>query len=312
MKPYGEDNVFILKTIEERLVPGLANKKFQQEVQANRDLPEHERIVPLLTAFKHRGKYYQIFPRAGAHSLNYIWESYSPSGVSQKGTAIAHWYSTKWLVNECCGITAALMTSHGLDGQDRLRKPPSLLHADIKSENIFCFVAPEARETKLLLKLADFGEAKRISPGVPLIANQIAHITTYRPPEHSPGMVITLNYDIWCLGCLFIDFVTWAVLGCAGIDLFREARVDEQDHPAATEVPGQLIEDVFFKRVLKFPNQMALPQVPLSGTGLDVDFETDAWPRPGTEQSTCVQVCSRVKDSVDTVGGAHTYTLTQF
>lgn len=295
--------MFVLKTIEERLVPGLANKKFQQEVQANRDLPDHERIVPLLTAFKHRGKYYQIFPRAGAHSLHYMWESYNPSGVNQQGIAVAYWYSATWLVNECCGVAEALMTTHGLDGRHQRRGSPSLLHADIKSDNIFCFTVTEAHETKLFLKLADFGEARRTSPEMPLNANQIAHITTYRPPEHSPGRLITLTYDIWCLGCLFLDFVTWAISGCAGIDSFREARVDEQDDPAATENPGQLIEDVFFKRVLERPSYKTPLEVTLAGTGRSWDTKVNPWPGQATEQPPRVQVQSEVKDSVDMVSG---------
>lgn len=151
-----------------------------------------------------------------------------------------NWYTDAWLVEQCLGIASALVSIHGpLDhGSGELRR---LLHADIKPENILCFRDP-ASVGPPVLKLADFGEAKFIESGVPLKASKVAHVLTYRPPEHSPQGVITLNYDVWCLGCLFLDFVTWAILGQEGIDNFRADREDEGNDSV------QLAEDTFFRR----------------------------------------------------------------
>lgn len=152
----------------------------------------------------------------------------------------AHWYTDGWLVQECLGIASALAATHGFD-DDRRDAAKVLLHADIKPENILCF-RNSGSDIPVRLKLADFGEAQVFEPSNPLSANRVAHVMTYRPPEHSPGRLLTLNYDVWCLGCLFLDFVTWAILGQDGVDSFSSVREDEQSHS------GQLIEDTFFKR----------------------------------------------------------------
>lgn len=234
--------VFALKTFEQRLAPNLSRRRFQQEIEANLQAPKHDRIVRLLTAFTHRERSYILFPYANEISLEKLWRSYAPPGVVQDSSeaVVANWYTDGWLIRECLGIASALAAIHGL-GDDRPNDMKALLHADIKPENILCFRNPGSA-APVVLKLADFGEAKMIDPDVPLKASKVAHVMTYRPPEHSPQNTITLNYDVWCLGCLFLDFVTWAILGQDGIDYFSSVREDEQSGS------GQVIEDTFFKR----------------------------------------------------------------
>ncbi|KAG6358297.1 hypothetical protein INS49_014181 [Diaporthe citri] len=246
-----KDNVFALKTFEQRLVPGMSEDRFRHEVDANLDAPKHERIVRLLTAFSYREKFYLVFPLATEGSLEKLWKSYIPEGIDQPEqpapARVAHWYSDEWLIGECLGIAEALLATHTLPG-DHPEGTSGLLHADLKPENILCFPKSEPGKPSIVLKLADFGEAKRVKPNVDLKAGKVAHVKTYRPPEHSTGNIITLKYDVWCLGCLFLDFVTWAILGQDGIDSFNDRREGEEDEVAVTENPRQVIEDTFFKR----------------------------------------------------------------
>lgn len=237
----GDDQAFALKTFEQRLAPGLSEERFDHEVKANLQAPRHERIVRLLTAFKYRERSYILFPYANEISLEKLWRSYAPPGVVQDSSEAvgANWYTDDWLVRECLGIASALAATHGFDG-DRHNAANVLIHADIKPENILCFRNPGST-TPVVLKLADFGEAKVFEPSNPLRANRVAHVMTYRPPEHSPGSPLTLNYDVWSLGCLFLDFVTWAILGQGGVDSFSSVREDE--HSGSEQV----IEDTFFK-----------------------------------------------------------------
>lgn len=227
-----------MKTFDQRLAFGLSREKFEQEVEANSEAPKHDRIVRLLTAFSYGERFYILSPFAKEGSLEKLWKNYAPD---------ASWYSDEWLVRECLGIAEALMATHGFSG-GLTEETNGFLHSDIKPGNILCFSNVDLDKPCIVLKLADFGEAQRLKSNVDLKASRVAHVKTYRPPEHSSGNIITLNYDVWCLGCLFLDFVTWAILGQAGIDSFSRDRENEQYESAVTENPGQIIEDTFFKR----------------------------------------------------------------
>lgn len=244
----GQDSVdsFALKVFDEEVVPGLAEDRFQREIHANQYLPKHHRVVPLLSAFKHRGKFHLLFPWADGGNLREMWRSYDPAK-----TDTTPWYSDKWLIEESFGLADALAVVHGQHIQ--LPQTNALLHADIKPDNILCFSNGNSSHPGMFLKLADFGEAKEVEPGTALKPREhgVVHVKTYRPPEYSANADIFPNYDVWCLGCLFMEFVTWAILGWPGVQAFCKSRESEQDDDEVTEVPEQLTEDVFFKRVGK-------------------------------------------------------------
>lgn len=245
--PQDKTNVFALKTFEQRLAHDLSESRFRREVTANIKVRQHDRIVSLLTAFRYRERFYIVFPLATEGSLDRLWKAYVPRGVAPAQALIADWYSDKWLVGECLGIAEALLATHD-SVEVGHGAANGFLHADIKPENILCFSnISESGRRSIVLKLADFGEAKRVKSG--LTARAMAHVVTYRPPEHSPGNAITLQYDVWCLGCLFLDFVVWALFGQDGVESFAQDRGEEPDEAAVTENPGQIIQDTFFKNV---------------------------------------------------------------
>lgn len=300
----GNENIFAVKTFEPRLAPGLARAKFKQEVEANLDAPEHDRVVRLLTAFSYRERFYLLFPFADGGSLEQLWRSYIPSGVVHEPTqaTVADWYSDEWLVSECLGISEALMATHGLNG--RPEETNGLLHADIKPGNILCFLDMSLDKPYIVLKLADFGEAQRLKPNVALKASRVAHVKTYRPPEHSPGNNITLNYDVWCLGCLFLDFVTWAIFGQDGIESFSTTREDEPDDPEISEHPGQIIEDTFFKRVRKPPGSSLWKRISLGYKKKLKVKSGQATTRYSLWVDSNVEIATCLKDGVISVSGS--------
>lgn len=216
-------------------------------------MPQHDRIVPLLAAFEHQGRYSLVFPWASGQSLHDLCNKFDPVYL-QGERETCTWFSHHWLLGECFGLADALAHVHGLAGEGNRREAgQAQIHADLKLENILCFApAPGDPDTGFVLKLADFGEAKSVDQDgtVQLEAGrQVAHIKTYRPPEWSENGHITLTYDIWCLGCLFLDFVTWALLGYAGVQEFQSARQEDQEAPELTGDLGQIFEDTFFRRV---------------------------------------------------------------
>ena len=92
-------------------------------------------------------------------------------------------------------------------------------HGDLKPENILWFGDSEDGEG--CLKISDFGEAElnsRASKSGP--RERLANSMTYRPPECDlQPKIIRQSYDIWCLGCVYMEFVTW-MLG--GVELWQE------------------------------------------------------------------------------------------
>lgn len=279
----------------------MSQDRFLQEVKANL-AARHDRIVRLLTAFSYREQFYLIFPLAGEGSLEKLWKSYVPGGINQQSTPAraAYWYSDEWLLGECLGLAEALLATHELNAGS-LGGTEGLLHADIKPENILCFPGSDLSNPSITLKLADFGEAKRVSSNVELTASKVAHVKTYRPPEHLTGNVITLNYDIWCLGCLFLEFVTWAVLGQNGLDAFVEKRQEEKDDSAVSKNPAQIIEDTFFKRVKGDPSPFILKRLHWGGKRTMEVEQGRATTTYSLWAASHVNITSRVKDSVVSV-----------
>lgn len=241
-----------MKTFEETLVPGLKEDRYARELKANYHAPHHDRIVPILAAFKHRRNCYLILPWADGGSLLNMWETFSPLHIAtHEDNQPATWCSDSWLLDECIGITGALTATHGLT-DDTGPGYGRQLHADIKPENILCFFSEGESGQSLTLKLADFGEAMRIDDGVEIDEEALPHTKTYRPPENSPFGLITCKYDVWCLGCMFIDFITWYLEGSNGVESFRIAREQEGDDIVYVEADEpEIIEDIFFRRVRK-------------------------------------------------------------
>ncbi|KAI0146356.1 kinase-like protein [Xylariaceae sp. FL1272] len=224
-------NHFILKTFRDPLDTEDARSDFEAEWRANRQAPRHDRIVSLLCAFEFRNGYHLIFPLAPERDLRSVWE--------KKESANVPGYSTRWLLNECVGIAEAVAAIH---------EPQSLLvHLDIKSANILCFESRTEGQVSLKLKLSDFGISRTLDE---LQKHGVGESTvTYSPPELEFGDDILLKYDVWSLGCLYLEFITWAFYGVQGVSDFSKRRLDELDDKRTSHVKGINKADRFFKRL---------------------------------------------------------------
>lgn len=298
------NDVFALKTFDEAFPPALAKKRFKKEVDANRNAPRHRRVVPILSAFEHRKRCHLILPWADAGSLVDIWSDYSPIHVMEtigNGSKPATWCSESWLLGECMGIVDALAATHGLTG-DAQPGSSRQIHADVKAENVLCFFASDSTGTRSpTLKLADFGEALRIDEGarVRVKAGMVAHTKTYRPPEHAQLEImgegsIGFNYDIWCLGCLYLDFITWFLDGWKGVRSFSAAREDEGDDESIVEAEGRVIEDTFFRKA----KRTRIPSIKMGCRSKSIIKSGQLATRSSLWMTTSVKIEQRVKESV--------------
>jgi len=100
-------------------------------------------------------------------------------------------------------------------------------HGDINPGNILWFADGSTNNAKLdgTLKIADFGQAELNSSRSRTRPRSVANTMTYRPPECDiQPSIIRQSYDIWCLGCVYLEFVTWMLGGARMLTTFGEKR----------------------------------------------------------------------------------------
>ncbi|KAI0521589.1 kinase-like protein [Xylaria bambusicola] len=295
----GEEYDFALKTFKDS---ALSSVDFQEELQANQQVPRHDRIVPIHAALKYRQKFHFVLPFASGGNLEELWETYSTN--NSPGSKPATWYSSQWLLTECLGIAESLAATHKpstvLEHGAQHILPPQL-HADVKPRNILCYGTPTG---SFYLKLADFGVTRKVDENSLVKVREVPHTKTYRPPEYDVEDNISLNYDVWCLACIYLEFVTWAVLGGSEKEEFGKSRVEERHDPLpTTDQRGETLEDTFFKTCIK-----RSPWYDVSGFKIRIEnqIKETTTKRKMTDECTLriirgnISISCKVKDSVTT------------
>ncbi|KAK7460264.1 serine/threonine protein kinase [Colletotrichum acutatum] len=221
---------FALKITDKEHTTKAAETSFMDEIAANQRTT-HPRITPLLSAFKHRKRYYLLFPWADGDSLYDLWRKHDLHHESIE--RCPSWYSVRWMIDQCYYIADALATVHGYDSREGGHSSEAQLHLDIKPENVVCF------------RKSENGKVSNSSTR----PTQKAETKTYRPPERDlERYAVDESFDIWCLGCLFLDFITWAVEGWSGVESFSEKRLQETDEIDVDLEFPPVLEDTFFKK----------------------------------------------------------------
>ncbi|KAK8081322.1 kinase-like domain-containing protein [Apiospora saccharicola] len=188
---------------------------FQHEVkQLNRFGGHSERhLVLLLASFQQNSNLYFLFPHAEC-DLSRFWTE------KQKNPKPGAGYM-KWVSQQLYGLIKAVMRIHsGLEDFDRSAtlNPSRVMHygrhGDIRPDNILWF--RKTTDTFGILVLSDMGlstfnrdNSKSNQP----VKNE-NRIPVYHPPESvlKDGR-INRTFDVWSLGCLFLEIVAWALGG---------------------------------------------------------------------------------------------------
>ena len=206
----------------------------------------HDHVLYLFATFELQKSYYLILPWAECDLSDY-WRKKRMWG----GTTNHHPEQLKWMAEQCAGIAEALCEVHNHitnykstlvkrypSAKKIPRATPSRksrrtlsanlleryqfygVHGDIKPSNILWFPSNNGLGT---LKIADFG-ASDFSPSDSDSLRQsgmVSSTASYRPPEDDrpkdqelPESINSLaNPDIWALGCVYLEFITWYVGG---------------------------------------------------------------------------------------------------
>ncbi|KAF3765539.1 kinase-like protein [Cryphonectria parasitica EP155] len=198
---------------------------FEQEVNALKRFSgkTHRHLVTLLATFEQREQYHMIFPWADC-DLDHYWSNVEPNPDWGDVDLI------RWLSKQCLGIMEAVSIIHNpshLQSDKRFGR-----HGDIKAENILWYGSGPRSSTRNndrgILVISDLGltainsdKSKSMQPNTGLKTTP-----SYRPPECDiKGGTISRAFDIWTLGCLYLELLCWLLKGSQGKKKFDGERM---------------------------------------------------------------------------------------
>lgn len=197
--------------------------------------PHLVKLILTMETIEDDKKFYLMFPYANGN-LRGFWHSKNP----HSGDPLYVTYSS-WVARQCRGLVAALHILHDLrkvsvgdssaepDQSDRYHG----IHGDIKPENLLWYENwngyADAHHNLGVIQLADFGITTVHGPETVSEVKVKAHTKTYSPPEVELGYTVGRSFDIWGLGCVFLEFLLWLIKGNARktTDEFLNARKKE-------------------------------------------------------------------------------------
>ncbi|KAK8139414.1 hypothetical protein PG984_002794 [Apiospora sp. TS-2023a] len=206
----------------------------------------HENLIGISFGFFQKKRCYLVFPWANGN-LRDFWRDKYPDPDSA-GTPDR---LSKWILSQCLGLLHGLELIHNNGSRSGLGVQGAATygtHGDLKPENILWFIG----QSKLdeiqdlgLLKISDFAGTQfhRKSSKSRVNWNELHTTDTYQAPETTTDYMVGQGYDLWSLGCVFLEFITWYIAGWEGVDNFSKARsVDNDPSDAPIDSNDTLIQ----------------------------------------------------------------------
>jgi serine/threonine protein kinase len=163
----------------------------------------HNHLVTLLATFTFHKRHYFLFPYA-----EYALDRYRKYKERNPKMAIG---AVRWVAKQCSEIKAGIDAIHepppmSLQGPDEKKYGR---HGDIKPDNILWFST--SSDPKGILDISDMGLS---ALNLEKSRSGLARYDIPRVPGHTPPECdvrdgkISRAYDIWTLGCLFLELLT--------------------------------------------------------------------------------------------------------
>ncbi|KAF1957935.1 kinase-like protein [Byssothecium circinans] len=156
---------------------------------------------------KNSNHYYVIFPWADGGDVREFWR--------QRDTGDRTPQLMLWSFQQMLGVTSALVALHGLNCR----------HGDLKPENLLHFHEGEEGT----MKIADLGVSRVHDKGT--LDRDPGTMTRATTPSYEAPEVIlpqdkarARRYDVWSLGCIFLEFTVWLLYGNEAVEAFEKAR----------------------------------------------------------------------------------------
>jgi serine/threonine protein kinase len=210
-----------------------------------------------------------LFPWAEGGSLEDLMSK--PSTDLLKDYSLTEKEFVRWVAIQCRGLIAALGTIHDTrikhshssqDGDPIDQHKDFGIHGDIKPANILHFSQETVHCRLGNLKVADFGLITFHTRASRTMINRhsaYAASQTYRSPEHDIGYFMSKKVDVWALGCVFSELMTWVILDGDARKDYQQERTKESSFSGATKNKGQWREDSFFVKHIQKKKRVARP-----------------------------------------------------
>lgn len=237
LKNQQETRFFAVKRLNSR-----STEAFKKEVEMLKRFSGdfHPHLISLLATYELKGQYYLVFPLAGGDLSDY-WKTIMPNPPFQTDTV-------RWVAEQCEGIADGLVKIHNYRTSDfanhaaRHEKRYGR-HGDLKPENILWFHDDDGGTLKISdFGLSDFNTAMSKSY---VTKKGMAWSLSYRPPECDlKDSKVGQSIDIWTLGCLYLEFITWLLGGWELVERFTISRmsVDLMWYNIKTDTFFELVE----------------------------------------------------------------------
>ncbi|KAI4159816.1 MAG: hypothetical protein LQ342_006234 [Letrouitia transgressa] len=241
---------FAVKEFTDR--PKRVSSDFERELKILDELRKYplERVVTHRASWTQDGKYYMLFSYAQCNLRQYM----------KRYSFVAETKSWLWLLDQFRGLAHAIRDIHNLSttsnmvSSSNLAAPNSGMrtsgwHHDLKPANILLF-PPKSQETNEAaifgdLWIADFGSGKVNTYRSGSINTRSPNGTlTYEPPEIISEGTTSRPYDVWSLGCVFLELLIWAIFGDKGVRQFRRER-HARRHPYSETIV--VLDDAFWQ-----------------------------------------------------------------
>ncbi|KAF3014710.1 hypothetical protein E8E14_006881 [Neopestalotiopsis sp. 37M] len=188
---------------------------FRQEnkvLQQIKDLRHAHVIRHLISIESGERKAYSIFPWTDGGTLQDFWQT------PMKELTEEH---VLWAFQQMHGLVSAIETLHLIF---------KCRHGDLKPQNILSF----EKDGKITFKVADFGISKihdMLTIYRKVATTNLAFTASYQGPEiefersdPNDQQPRSRKYDIWSLGCVFLEFSVWLLHGPDAMEDFDSAR----------------------------------------------------------------------------------------
>ncbi|KAL4908771.1 kinase-like domain-containing protein [Aspergillus multicolor] len=183
---------------------------YEIERKVYRDLGQtrHPHLLELLFTFCQDHLRHVVFPWADG-SLRDYWRQYPTPGQDSD--------NIHWSLEQMVGTASALAFIHEFKDA-KLGTTLYGRHGAIRARSILRF-----RETNVL-KIGSLGLARLHSTDPPVDPATVVELPTYSPPDRERRLLVSRKWDTFGLGCLYLEFVTYLVLGNAAIQQFSRHR----------------------------------------------------------------------------------------